>query len=160
MKPHLRAELLSEIAHFWTAQQNIEWSAGSAPLAGDEMLHHFLLFWSHLVILQRLEPIAYKLHIARIGCGRLRHQKCHRRRNQTNNDDQHVALHNASLEVELPCELNDSRAARLSCRANRGKSAETNQVSRTGGIQESARRTELSGSVQCRPVRMVEHVVG
>ena len=57
---HGATELLAEITHLGTAQQDIERPIGPSALSCKQMIDHGLLLRRHFVVLQRLKPIAHQ----------------------------------------------------------------------------------------------------
>ena len=64
---HRAAEFCAEIAHLGTAQQDIERSTDPPALSGQQVIDHGFLLGRHLVVLERLEPIAHQNQAVGIG---------------------------------------------------------------------------------------------
>src|SRR5262245_25605437 len=170
MESHLRAKLLDEIAYLRTAQQHIEGTTGPPPLAVDEMFHRGFLWRRHLVPLERLEPVADKLHVAWVGSWSLRHQQrcsCGNHENDNNHDMLHrfskgmrdCPLVRLLLEVHLSRNLNNSGTAGQAGCSHSSEGTETIADRRTRIDELTRGRVELSRRVHSGPIRMVERIV-
>ena len=60
MEAHGAAKLLRQVAHLRTPQQDIERPPGAPTFSGQQMIDHDLLLGCHLVVVERLKPIAYQ----------------------------------------------------------------------------------------------------
>src|SRR5207247_5904277 len=66
-----RAELLRQVAHLRAAQQNIERAVGAGAWARQQVLDHGLLCRRHLIVTERLEPVAAQAEGAGVGALRV-----------------------------------------------------------------------------------------
>ena len=67
METHGAAELLGQIAHFRTTQQDVERSPRTLTFSGKQMIDHDLLLARHFVVFEGPETIAYQNQTLWIG---------------------------------------------------------------------------------------------